>query len=217
MPETTPPKDSAALAATILREHYNLPDATLTPIAQGVVNRNYRVETPDGPLVLKHYLPGRYSEDEARRSCRVQTYLHGAGLPVPAIRPNQAGDLLTVAPDGFYTVSAFVPGRHHARYHLPPRAAHAMGRALGQLDLALATWAPGQPFRVTDRGPALAALRELLTLAQAQRHRSEVDATACLILERWRGLAGALAGGHARGRSGVFPGLTRFPVALRSL
>jgi Ser/Thr protein kinase RdoA (MazF antagonist) len=186
----------------LLQDYYGLATPTLSPVARGAVNRNHRITTADGEYILKEYLPGGNPPSAMRRSCAVQMYLHAKGLPVPLIRPNRDGALLTETQEGYFSVSRFVEGRQYDRPQVPPRAARSMGEALGRLHCALGEMESVQPYAFPPRNAALARVESLLALAGARRQESAVDEAACQIL---RGKAEALATLAERDLPGPLP------------
>ncbi len=165
----------------MLDQHYGIHNAVLTPMAKGVVNRNYLVETPAGRYVLKQFTP-LYRREEALRSCTVQAELREAGIPVPEIIRNRQGELLTETPDGRFMLSEFVAGRQYERAQIPPAAARSMGQTLGQMHRVLAGMEHAAPYQPPHPEAVVRRLQELLARAEAKRTESAVDEAACLIL-----------------------------------
>jgi Ser/Thr protein kinase RdoA (MazF antagonist) len=118
--------------------------------------------------------------DDVQYVCDVQSRLQEAGLPVPGIIRNAAGQAVTRTQEASYVLYPWVAGRHHQRGEIPARAAYAMGRALGQLQQALAGMLPSAAYVAADPAAKAAELQQLLSLAE--QGREPVDAIACDLL-----------------------------------
>lgn len=164
----------------VLREHYGLASARLTPIELGVINEKARVDRAGQSYILKRYQPQLFQPEQVRWSCEVQTRLSARGIPVPAVQPNKQGELVTQVDEACYALFAWAPGHHHPRKAIPPRAARAMGECLGQLHLALQSVQPVEAYQVPD--PVKTAAKLERTLAQAERGGSPLDQIACEVL-----------------------------------
>lgn len=172
------------LLTTYLRNAYGLTSPVLSPIARGVMNQNYRVESSEGLFVLKQYIADRFSREEVERASTTQMAFHHAGLPTARILPNQAEELITESPAGLLVLSQFVDGVQYDRPDVPPAAARAMGETLGRLQLALAERGPGPTFHFPARHGVLERLKAIQAKAEARRHEGPVDAMACESLHR---------------------------------
>ena len=107
----------------------------------------------------------------------------GSGIPVPAVRRNIHGDVITDLPGvGSVVLSTFVQGRHHHRGSIQGKAAGAMGRTLGTLQHVLAPLVEPRPYAVQPAAEAQTRLEAVLREAERQRNRSAVDDTCCRIL-----------------------------------
>jgi homoserine kinase type II len=121
--------------------------AALTPIAAGIENTNYFVDTTKGRYVLTLY--ERLPASELPFYLNLMAHLARSGVPTPAPQPDRTGalfSLLSGKPAGLVT-------RIEGQPELAPdaEACAAVGAVLGQLHLASASYRP----RLTNRrGPA---------------------------------------------------------------
>lgn len=164
----------------LLQDAYGVTGLPVTPIPSGAVNQNWVV---GGRYVLKRYEAGKYYQpDEILRTLAAQALAGRAGVPVPEVVPNLGGAALTVADDGFYTLSAYVKGRQYKRGEIPAAAARSMGRALGQIHSAFHPIEPLEPYAVADPERQAARMERLLRLAGQRGGSDPVDERACRIL-----------------------------------
>ncbi|MGW6852721.1 phosphotransferase [Streptomyces virginiae] len=117
-------------------------------LAQGLMNRNWRVDTASGPYAVKEItdvpLP------EVRGNLAVLAGLAGDGLPVPAPVATASGDLVAEFDGHGYRVLAWVDGRHVPGTELTLDQARELGVLLARLHHALGRHAPGP---LPDRPP----------------------------------------------------------------
>lgn len=166
----------------VLAQAYGLGDAALTHMGRGAVNQNYLAEAGGRRYVLKSYAVRSYTPEEIRRSQAAQVHAGRAGIPVPTILPNLAGDAVTEIPGGFVVLSEHIAGRHHDRPNMPATAARSMGEMLGQIHLALAEIQPVPPYAIPDPAERRTYLERLLREAERRRHESREDEACCQTL-----------------------------------
>lgn len=175
------PADERSRLQEILREAYGMQGCTISPMPLGMMNHGYRVEYAGRAYFLKAYLR-KYQHDRISRACEVQAIVRRAGVPVPELIPNLAGESVTESRDGVCTLSEYVVGRSFARPNVPKEAASSMGRALGRIHETLEAVGSPLPFEVPDAGESRAMLEGCLALAEANRSRSRVDELSCEVL-----------------------------------
>jgi Ser/Thr protein kinase RdoA (MazF antagonist) len=166
----------------LLNKHYGIGKATVTPIQSGAMNHNFIVETTEETYVLKAYATRLYKPEWIRQTCEVQNRVQAGGVPVSRLIHTLDGQILCQTDAGFYLLSRFVEGRHHARKQIPAKAAFEMGRTLGQLLEALRQVEDVTPFALPDPGERAAHLRKLAGAAELLRAESVVDETAYQVL-----------------------------------
>jgi homoserine kinase type II len=154
------------------------------PIAAGTINTNLRVETTAGLRFLR-VNEGKTADDVAREAAIV-AHLAAAGVPTPVPLTATSGTPYAVWRDQFVSVFPWLAGRTLARGELLPTHAEQVGRALGRLHLAGASFPDRRPGRYEpdeiDRrlaritplaaaDPALAAAVDVLAPELAALHR----------------------------------------------
>lgn len=115
-------------------EHVGEPLACRS-LAQGLLNRNYRLTTTHGTYFLKHHLDG--GRESIARQHRVTRRLQALGVPVvPAVRDTEGGTVAVV--DGHcYALHPWVDGRHRTGAQLTPAASWQLGSLLGVVHTCL--------------------------------------------------------------------------------
>lgn len=108
------------------------------PIAAGTINTNVRLDTADGPRFLR-INEGKTADDVAREATIV-AYLAGAGVPTPVPRLAATGAPYASWNGQFVSLFPWLPGRTLARTELQPSHAEQVGRALGRLHRAGASF-----------------------------------------------------------------------------
>ena len=157
-------------------------------IAEGLMNRNWRMTTPTGVWAVKQILD--VSPEAARRQHRTAAALAKLGLPVPT--PATVGDDSVAVVDGSpYAVLPWAAGVHRAGTTLTVPEAAALGELLARLHLALAEVLPDAPDRVvvpvTDLATALARIDRYLRLIAEQPALNDFDRYARTELHHRRG------------------------------
>lgn len=177
----SPPVPRAALAEVLCRYPIGR-ILTAEPVAEGLLNRGYRVVTEAGPHFLKCYVDAATANrPKIVAHHRAMAALHALGLPVapPLTRTDGAG---TVASSGgrLFAVFPWVDGRHRHGTELPLPQCDALGALLGHLHGALDdVCAPlDQPdgYRSADPLDSADLARDLLGHAQAHRPHGDLDA-----------------------------------------
>lgn len=133
----SPPVPHSALAA-VLKGHRVGRLLTAAPVAEGLLNRGYRVTTEAGSYFLKCYVDAATANRPAiTAQHRATAGLHARGLPVPA--PLAAADGRTVTAFGgrFFALFPWVEGRHRHGTELDLPQCDALGALLGRLHGAL--------------------------------------------------------------------------------
>ncbi|MGZ4107518.1 MAG: phosphotransferase enzyme family protein [Tumebacillaceae bacterium] len=166
----------------LLREHYGIFDATLKPIENGVMNRNFIVTTPERSFVLKEYATRLYQPEWILRTCAAQERVQASGVPVPRIIRTVDEQVLCQTQDGFYLLSEFVAGQQHVRMHIPAKAAFEMGRTLGRLLDVLSGLEDVTQFPLPDALVTAEMFENLAYVAERHRHESSVDEAAYQVL-----------------------------------
>ncbi|WP_354641536.1 phosphotransferase enzyme family protein [Kitasatospora camelliae] len=169
----SPPVAHAAVAG-VLRAYPTAPPETVSPVAEGLLNRGYRVTTRTGDYFLKCYV------DHATAGRATVTAQHGAtlalhrlGLPVAPPLPARDGRTVTAHGGRLFALFPWIEGGHRHGSELDPSECGELGTLLGRLHGALAeVCAPvDQPGKVLSADPdetlrLVADLRE-----RAREHR----------------------------------------------
>jgi homoserine kinase type II len=147
----------------------------LEGIAAGSVNSNYRLEVarPDGrseTLFLRIY--EEQDAGGAAWDCALTTHLGSAGVPTPAPLGTLEGDSFVLHAGKPAALFPFVAGVHACQASVSPARAHAVGRALGEVHAAAASFADRRasrfsPEQLRHRLPKIAAANDpaIATLA----------------------------------------------------
>ncbi|QHY96898.1 homoserine kinase [Streptomyces sp. S4.7] len=105
------------------------------PLAQGLLNRGYRLTTTHGTYFLKHHLDG--DRESIARQHRVTRRLQALGVPVvPPVRDTEGGTVAVVG-GHCYALHPWVDGRHRTGAHLTPAASWQLGSLLGVVHTCL--------------------------------------------------------------------------------
>ncbi|GAA1405709.1 phosphotransferase [Kitasatospora putterlickiae] len=177
----SPPVPRAALAE-VLRRYRVGRLLTAEPVAEGLLNRGYRVTTEAGGYFLKCYVDaataGREAVDAHHRAMGA---LASLGLPVAPPLP-LSGRSATIAAFGgrLFALFPWVDGRHrHGTELTPPRCAELgalLGRLHGALDEVCAPVAQPSGYRSADPLDSSALARELRGRAREHQPHGELDA-----------------------------------------
>jgi Ser/Thr protein kinase RdoA (MazF antagonist) len=146
-------------------------------VAEGLMNRNYRVDSDRGRFFLKQFLD--IAGDQIAFQHRVTTALARAGLPVPApIALPDGGTRVTVRGER-YALYPWVAGRHRHGLELSLDECGALGRLLARLHAELAGIMPPvqQTLVVPTSEPqdTVAMIERLLGRLRRQASRDAFD------------------------------------------
>ncbi|MFJ4920422.1 phosphotransferase [Streptomyces sp. NPDC088725] len=159
------------------------------PVAQGLLNRGYRLTTTRGAYFLKHHLDGDH---------RAITRQHGAtqrlqtlGVPVAPPVENADGDTVTVIGGRCYALHPWIEGRHRGGTQLERVESQRLGTLLGIVHVRLDQVMDAEPASLTSDSPEPAAgpepvvspepadtfalIDDLLELARARSPRDDFD------------------------------------------
>ncbi|MFC8451973.1 phosphotransferase [Kitasatospora sp. NPDC057223] len=193
----SPPVPRSALAAVL--KTYRLGRLlAAAPVAEGLLNRGYRVTTEAGTYFLKCYVDAATADRTAiTAQHRATAGLQARGLPVPAPLPGTGGLTVTELGGRFFAVFPWVEGRHRHGTELGLSQCDALGALLGHLHGALdEVCAPvAQPagYRTADPRDSARLAADLRRRARASRPYSRFDALAEQRLTERLDLLGSLA------------------------
>nr|WP_202447391.1 phosphotransferase [Streptomyces sp. SID5468] len=121
------------------------------PVAEGLLNRGYRVATTRGRFFLKHYLDKHHLEEgycdtshpaTIARQHRATLRLVALGLPVAAPLTDADGRTVAVVDGRRYALYPWVEGHHRAGTELSAAQCVRLGALLGLVHTALAEVLP---------------------------------------------------------------------------
>ncbi|MFK0279883.1 phosphotransferase enzyme family protein [Streptomyces sp. NPDC090499] len=162
----------AALVADVLEDRYGLVVDVIEPVPIGTDTINRRVLTMDGlRLFVKEYR-STADVDAARATWDMSEYCRAAQLPIPRVRPDLDGDLVTIAEGSAWAVTDEAPGRV-ATSAMTVALAEDIGVVMGRMHRVLAAYP--MPQRVQQSRwrtitATEAAARCTKVLAMAARH-----------------------------------------------
>lgn len=110
-------------------------------LAEGLMNRNWRVETGWGVFALKQIVD--VPVPKARRSLVVLRSLAADGLPVCAPCLSSSADVVVEIGGRNYCLLPWVEGTHRSGTELELEEASSLGALLGEIHLALASSGTG--------------------------------------------------------------------------
>ncbi|MGK5627756.1 phosphotransferase [Streptomyces sp. URMC 123] len=200
-PEIAPP-DGPTLG-TLLRRYENTGEPlSCEPVAQGLLNRGYRLATTRGRYFLKHHLDG----DRAAivRQHRATARLEELGLPVAPPVPDAHGRTVAVIGGRCFALHPWVDGRHRDGTELTAAQCGRLGALLGHvhtcLERVMRERGPqppgvrtagtvrtvragepdpgrgaGEPYASADPVGTFELIDELLALARGRRPRDAFD------------------------------------------
>ncbi|MGH3823633.1 MAG: phosphotransferase enzyme family protein, partial [Pseudonocardiaceae bacterium] len=153
------------------------------PLAEGLMNRNWRVRTREGVWAIKQILD--IDADSARRQHRITRALADRGLPVPPPRMSPDGDtVVELAGIGVFAALPWVEGVHRDGRDLDLRECRYLGgllarirRGLGSDGVAdlLPTAPESQVITVTEAAKAKGKIDHYLGLIDARAEPDEFD------------------------------------------
>lgn len=177
-----PPDVLAAWSALSGRTH--------SKVAVGNINRTFRVDGREGPVILQRlhpiFAPEVHDDIDA-----ITRHLEASGLVTPRLVATDAGTLWTRGSDeGVWRALTFVEGVNVEKVDSPARAREA-GRLVGRFHAALMDLEHRYAFtrgNVHDTGKHLARLEEALSTHGGHRLYDEVRPEAEAVLEAGRRL-----------------------------
>ncbi|MGW2056779.1 phosphotransferase enzyme family protein [Streptomyces sp. NPDC001840] len=105
------------------------------PVAQGLLNRGYRVFTTRGTFFLKHHLDGDHQL--ITRQHRATQRLQALGVPVAPPMESADGDTVAVIEGRCYALHPWVEGRHRDGSQLTAAESRRLGGLLGRVHTCL--------------------------------------------------------------------------------
>ncbi|MFJ5922669.1 phosphotransferase enzyme family protein [Kitasatospora sp. NPDC092948] len=134
----SPPVPHAAVAG-VLQAYRTAPPDAVVPVAEGLLNRGYRIATADG---AHYFLKCYVDRATAGRSAvlgqhRATAELAARGLPVPPPLANRDGRTVTAYGGRLFALYPWVPGNHRHGTELDPVRCGELGSLLGALHGAL--------------------------------------------------------------------------------
>jgi len=176
------PADHALITAAV--RGFGLSDPVEAwALAEGLMNRNWRVRTREGEWALKQILD--IDADSARRQHRVTRVLAEWGVPVPPPHTSPGGDtVVEVAGMGVFAVLPWVEGVHRDGRDLDVQECRYLGGLLARIHHGLSsagvagvlTAAPqSQVIAVSEAAKAKAKIDHYLGLIDARAEFDEFD------------------------------------------
>ncbi|MFJ9642957.1 phosphotransferase [Streptomyces sp. NPDC101206] len=110
-------------------------------VAEGLMNRNYRIETAAGVFAVKEI--GDVPLERVRRNLEVLPQLAAEGIPVPVALTTPEDETVVETGGHGYCVLPWVAGRHVEGTDLPVDRARDLGVLLGRLHEGLRRHGPG--------------------------------------------------------------------------
>ncbi|MCX4549700.1 phosphotransferase [Streptomyces sp. NBC_01387] len=105
------------------------------PVAQGLLNRGYRLATTHGDFFLKHHLDG--DPAAISRQHRATQRLQALGVPVAPPLADTDGDTVTVLGGRCYALHPWIDGRHRDGAQLSTAGSQRLGALLGLVHTGL--------------------------------------------------------------------------------
>ncbi|MER5867851.1 phosphotransferase [Kitasatospora sp. NPDC002040] len=132
----SPPVPDRVLAG-VLRT-YRLARFSAIPVAEGLLNRGYRVETGAGRFFLKCYVDqATATRPVVLAQHRATTALAALGFPIAPPVPTRDGRTFTSRDGRLFALFPWIEGSHRHGTDLDPRETRELGALLGRLHLAL--------------------------------------------------------------------------------
>lgn len=183
------PPTERTLDALLLRYRDAGSRLSCEPVAEGLLNRGYRLATTRGSFFLKHYLAAETADTGTiSRQHRTTRRLDALGLPVAPPLPDAHGRTVTVIDGRAYALYPWIDGTHRTGIELTAAQSRRLGTLLGRVHAALARvqppptahlgrWPGGGRLRYAGADPeqTYALVDELLTLARRHRPRDPFD------------------------------------------
>lgn len=181
--ETDGMADSEALAAVATAFELGAVRRTRV-VTEGLMNRNWRVETVTGTWAVKQVLD--VDAATARRQYAAVEALAGRGWPVPVPRRAADGDTLLDHGGRIFAVSAWAPGVHRSGLELSLPEASMLGVLLAELHTDLAQVLPEVPHRMREVATESARATERIDRYEAVATRRDRDAMDVFVADRMR-------------------------------
>ncbi|MDX3096361.1 phosphotransferase [Streptomyces sp. ME01-24h] len=175
---SAPPSDGTL--DTLLRR-YTGAGAPLScePVAQGLLNRGFRLATTRGRYFLKLYVDSATSDSAViARQHRATQRLDEVGLPVAPPVPDADGRTVAVLGGRCFALYPWVEGRHREGGELTTSDSRRLGALLGLVHTALARVQPApEPGRHASADPEVtyALIAALLRRVRARTPRETFD------------------------------------------
>jgi Ser/Thr protein kinase RdoA (MazF antagonist) len=170
------------------------------PVAEGLLNQSYAVDTDLGRLFLKQYLDQRPRQIRAQHAATAA--LAAAGLPVAAPLTDLRGRTVNRYRSRVFGVYPWIEGVHRPGLTLAEGECRDLGALLARLHRGLARLLgpADQPLFLpcVTADEALATSDRLLALLRGRPQREDIDELAEFRLYERRGLLRAFAGQQPR-------------------
>ncbi|MET4925523.1 phosphotransferase [Streptomyces sp. PSRA5] len=172
------------LGELLRRYKYGGDPLACQPVAQGLLNRGYRLITTHGTYFLKHHLDG--DRESIARQHRATRRLQELGIPVVAPVRDTEGGTVAVVGGHCYALHPWIDGRHRTGAQLTLLASQRLGSLLGAVHTCLEQVMGSATDRFAYEGaydsaaPAdtFALIDELLALARGRTPRDGFDSLA---------------------------------------
>ncbi|MCQ4083201.1 phosphotransferase [Streptomyces sp. RB6PN25] len=133
------PPSTRTLGALLSRYDRAGTPVSCEPVAQGLLNRGYRLATTHGRFFLKHYVDGATADSATiARQHRATVRLRALGLPVAAPLADANGRTVAVIGGRPYALYPWVEGRHRSGGDLDEQQSRRLGALLGLVHTTLA-------------------------------------------------------------------------------
>lgn len=170
----------------------------ITVIAEGLMNRNWRVDVGAVSFAVKEVLD--VSADQALFQHRATAVLAAAGLPVPAPLSTADGQTLLHLGEAVFAAVAWVDGEHLPGTRWSLAQCHQVGELLGRIHAGLAQALPegvgAIQHRVPEGAKAKAGIDRYQALIGERPHLDDFDRLARTQLDARRELLESV--GHLR-------------------
>ncbi|MCT9092677.1 phosphotransferase [Streptomyces sp. ASQP_92] len=173
------PRSSATPPVGDLLRRYESPGEPLSceRVAQGLLNRGYRLATTRGDYFLKHHLDGDH--EAIARQHRATERLQALGVPVAPPVPAADGDTVAVIGGDCYALHPWVQGSHRDGAQLCAVESRRLGALLGLVHTCLAQVmdpdVPRSEHRSADPADTLALIDDLVARARGHQPRDVFD------------------------------------------
>lgn len=131
----TPPVAAPGVLPDLVRQFQLGSVGECRYLSQGLMNRNWRLESEQGTFVLKEFHDA--SMRDARRNLEAVTQLHTSGIPVPLPVRSSSGDLVVAAGSQEYCLFPWVHGEHRPGTELSLSESRYLGASIGRLHRAM--------------------------------------------------------------------------------